>query len=75
MTPSLLDEVERFLALTGMKPTAFSVAATGGKDRHLVRTLRNGRETWPRTQAKVRQYMSDYALAALAEPRVSASGE
>lgn len=68
MTPSLLEEVERFLALTGMKPTAFSVAATDGKDRHLVRTLRKGRETWPRTQEKVRRFMSDYALRRLADP-------
>lgn len=69
MTSSLLDEVERFLTLTGMKPTAFSVAATEGKDRHLVRTLRTGRQTWPATQERVRQFMNDYALTKLAEAR------
>jgi hypothetical protein len=72
MTPSLLDEVERFLTLTGMKPTAFSVAATGGRDRHFVRTLRAGRQTWPATQERVRQFMNDYALAKLAEARDAA---
>ncbi|HWW56379.1 MAG TPA: hypothetical protein VN047_05770 [Sphingopyxis sp.] len=64
MTENLLDEIERFLAITGMKPTAFSIAATGGKDRHLVRTLRAGRQMWPDTQGRIRKYMTEYALAA-----------
>lgn len=66
MTDQLLDEIERFLALTGMKPTAFSVRATDGKDRHLVRKLRTGREMKSRTRERTRQFMSEYALAATA---------
>lgn len=64
MPDPLIDEIERFLALTGMKPTAFSVAATNGKDRHLVRSLRNGRQMWPATKDRIRQYMTDYARSA-----------
>ena len=65
MTENLLDEIERFIAITGMKPTAFSIAATEGKDRHLVRTLRAGRQMWPDTQDRIRRYMTEYARAAV----------
>lgn len=61
MTDPLLDEIERFLALTSMKPTKFSVRATEGKDRHLVRKLRTGREMKSRTRERVRQFMADFA--------------
>lgn len=71
-TAYLLDEIERFLALTKMKPTAFSVKATDGKDRHLVRKLRTGREMKSRTRERTRQFMSEYALA---ETVAAAAGE
>ncbi|ALJ14100.1 hypothetical protein [Sphingopyxis macrogoltabida] len=62
MTSPILDEIERFLALTGMKPTPFSLRVTGGKDRHLVRAARNGRQLRPAMQEKARRFMTDYAM-------------
>jgi hypothetical protein len=59
MTDTLLDEIEAFLRLTGMKPTRFSALATS--DRHFVRHLRIGkRNVWPHTAAKVRSFMRNY---------------
>ncbi|KKC27310.1 hypothetical protein WP12_03960 [Sphingomonas sp. SRS2] len=60
----LLDEIERFLALTKMKPTRFSLDAVG--DAHFVRHLRIGRQYYPRTALKARQYMREYAEQARA---------
>ncbi len=68
----LLDEIERFLALTKIAPTRFSLDAVG--DAHFVRHLRTGRQYYPRTAAKARAYMRDYAQRARADsdPRPSA---
>lgn len=59
MTDALIEEIEVFLRLTAMKPTTFSVRATG--DRHFVRQLRKGRRVWPETAERVRTYMRDEA--------------
>jgi hypothetical protein len=59
MDETLLPEIERFLTLTGMKPTRFSQEAIG--DRHFVRQLRLGRRVWPETAAKARSFMAAYA--------------
>lgn len=64
MDDTLLPEIERFLALTKMTPTAFSQAAI--KDRHFVRQLRKGRRVWPETAQKARDFM-DAHLRALEE--------
>lgn len=72
MTDPLIDEIERFLALTGMKPTVFSINASGGKDRHLIRTLRAGRQMWPATQDRIRKYMSDYVRSGSADQSAQA---
>ena len=68
MTDTFRDEMERFLALTKMKPTVFSVAATQGKDRHLVRSIRAGRRLWPDTQERIRRFMTEYAQSAHSGP-------
>jgi len=56
---ALLSDIEAFLDQHRMRPTRFGADAIG--DRHLVRTLRGGRELLPRTEQKVRSFMERYA--------------
>lgn len=53
------EEVEKYLARTKLKPTAFGVAAVG--DPNFVFELRAGREPRIGTIDKVRQFLRDAA--------------
>lgn len=55
---TLLTDIEAFMETHGLSRTSFGVQALG--DRHFVKQLRNGRRTWPETEAKVRQFMATY---------------
>jgi hypothetical protein len=56
---TLLDDIETFLATSGMSPTRLGDDAIG--DRHLVHQLRRSqRRIWPETEAKVRQFMESH---------------
>ena len=52
---SLLAEIERFLARSGLTSTKFGVAAVN--DGHLVANLRKGNSVTLKTADKVRTYM------------------
>lgn len=54
-TPELIDQVERFLAETGMTPTKFGWKAL--KDPVFVRDLRAGREPRRRTRERVTKFI------------------
>lgn len=54
----LLQDVEAYLARTGMAPTALGDGALN--DRHFVRQLRAGRRTFRETESKVRAFMERY---------------
>lgn len=66
---TLLTDIERFLAETGMGAATFGGLAMG--DRHLVRQLRNGRRLWPETEAKVRAFMASYPTDRAPEERAA----
>lgn len=53
---TLLTDIERFLAATGMKPATFGAQALN--DPPFVKQLREGRRVWPETEAKVRTFMA-----------------
>jgi hypothetical protein len=55
---SILKDVETFLQAHDISPTAFGDLAM--KDRHLVRQLRAGRYCFPKTEAKIRNFMATY---------------
>ena len=59
---ALLTEIEAFLDAHNMGAHRFGLWAMG--DKHFVRELRNGRRTWPETEAKVRLFMARYRAAA-----------
>ena len=52
---SVLDEIDAFLAETGMGASYFGKVATGNSE--LVNRLRNGRRCWPETEKKVRDFI------------------
>lgn len=54
--PTLLSEIEAFLARTGMKPTVFGKRAVG--DPRFVFDLRDGRECRSKTGRRVRDFMA-----------------
>lgn len=60
---SLLEEIERFLALTKMSETAFGINAVN--DAKFVKNIRSGRRCWPETIAKVKSYMMTVATQGL----------
>lgn len=63
---TLLHDVETFLSShPEIAPTRFGAEAL--RDRHFVRTLREGRRVWPETEAKVRSFMEKHAPALCAE--------
>jgi hypothetical protein len=55
---ALLQDIEAFLEMHEISATALGHQAL--RDRHFVRQLRAGRRVWPETEAKVRQFMSEY---------------
>lgn len=55
--PTLLADVEAFLATSGMTPTGFGKAVLG--DPKFVPQLRKGRRLWPETEQKVRDFMAE----------------
>lgn len=58
----LLDEIERFLADTGMGASYFGKRAA--KNSELVPRLRAGRRVWPETANAVRRFMQSQTGAA-----------
>jgi hypothetical protein len=62
----LLDEIETFLAETGMGPSYFGKQAV--KNSEIVSRLRKGGRIWPETEAQLRAFM----LAARRTSRESA---
>lgn len=56
MHTALLAEIERYLTVTGMKPTRFGILAA--KDPGLVFDLRAGREPRSQTMRRVTEFMS-----------------
>ena len=64
----LLTEIEAFLALTGLTPTKFGIAAVN--DGHLVANLRKGNSITLKTADRVRAYMERERM----ERRQAASG-
>lgn len=52
----LVDEIDAFLAETGMGVSYFGKAATGNSE--VVRRLRLGREILPSTEAKIRAFLA-----------------
>lgn len=55
MHPSLLAEIETFLATHKMGETYFGKAAAGNSE--LVARLRSGKRVWPETEAKVLSFI------------------
>ena len=53
--PSILDEIDAFLAASGMGASYFGKVATGNSE--LVARLRAGGRVWPETEAKVRDFI------------------
>ena len=64
-----LEEIDRFLALTGMKETSFGHYAVN--DGKFVKKLRTGRRCWPETISRVRKYMKQAAKERKAASRTS----
>jgi hypothetical protein len=54
----LVDEIERFLGVTGMAPSDFGFQFMG--DRNFVFELRRGRDLRFRTEQKLRGQMASY---------------
>jgi hypothetical protein len=54
-TLPLLNDIEAFLAETGMGPSYFGKQAVGNSE--LVQRLRDGKRVWPETEAKARAFM------------------
>jgi len=53
----ILAEIEAYLALQAMEPTAFGRAAM--HDPNFVRDLRRGRRLWPETVERVRTFLAN----------------
>lgn len=54
----LIDEIERFLAITGMAPTRFGVEAAG--ERSLLSRLKGGGDITTDKADKIRAYIKDW---------------
>lgn len=63
---SIIADIERFLAETGMKESTFGRGAV--KDWKLIGDIRKGRRLWPDTETRIRSFMDSYARQA---PRVA----
>jgi len=55
----LLQEIDSFLAQTGMGPSYFGKLAA--RNSELVKRLRDGRRVWPETEREVREFISSYS--------------
>ncbi len=80
LTEQVMTEIEQFLRLTGMAPSAFGTAACG--DKHVVRNMRSGKSITLRRADQIRAYIRDYRPGPLgarvrrrrsSEPRASAA--
>jgi len=60
----LLDQIERFLAATGMGQTAFGKGAIN--DANLLAQLKGGRELRRDTRARVTRYITDHSCGGAA---------
>lgn len=56
MSKAVLQEIELFIAETGMAESSFGRGAVN--DWSFIRGLRSGRRVWPETEAKVRAFMA-----------------
>jgi hypothetical protein len=52
---SLIEEIDAFLAETGMGASYFGKQATGNSE--IVKRLREGRRVWPETEKQVRDFI------------------
>lgn len=55
---SILSDIEAFCGTHELSEWQFGEKALN--DRHFIRQLREGRRTWPETEAKVRRFMATY---------------
>ena len=60
-TQTLLEQIDTFLSLTGMKKSNFGKYALN--DPMLYSDLKRGRRLWADTEARIRSFMSTYARA------------
>ena len=61
----IILEIDRFLAITGMRPTTFGVAAVN--DGHIIEQLRAGRNVRASTEDRIRAFITAHSpLAAKA---------
>lgn len=58
MLQDFIDEIDAFLARTGMTETRFGISALG--DPNFIFDLRSGRDVRLTTVERVRQFMVDY---------------
>lgn len=65
---TLLHEIDAFLEKHDMAETTFGFLALG--DKPFVKQAREGRRSWPETEAKVREFMKQYVPPA---PKKAAS--
>lgn len=56
--PTLLGEIDAFLAKHGLSESQFGTLATN--DKNLVPDLRDGRDVRMSTAEKIRDFMADY---------------
>jgi hypothetical protein len=57
---AFLDDMEEFMARTGMKPTNLSIFSMG--ERNFVQYVRMGRAPKPHTMDKVRKWMAEFEV-------------
>lgn len=69
--PTFLQEIEAFLAETGMGESYFGKRAAGNSE--LVSRLRGNGRVWPETEAKVRSFISAVRMNLRNSGHVSAS--
>jgi hypothetical protein len=68
---ALLCEIEGFLEVSGLSPTAFGQEVMG--DRHLVHRLRSGKSSVTlKTADKIRSFMREWKLKRRPNKRVEA---
>lgn len=57
MSKNLLDEIEAFMAETGIGAFRFGIKAI--RNGRLVERLRSGGRVWPETEKEIRLYMAN----------------
>lgn len=68
---ALLQEIEAFLARTGMKPTPFGKAACG--DPHVVRWLRNGGGVSSTRIDEIKKFIREHKASGKPRPKFRAA--